>query len=122
MDQNVRVNIMFQADTTLAQQNIKALGQSLRTVANTKIGFNSGPIAQAAKDAQQLQVHLQNALNVNTGKLDSFLVQPKNVLLSAITTDVETSALGDLIYAYIMLFIYDISITSFLLFTLFIIS
>ena len=41
MDQNVRVNIMFQADTTLAQQNIKALGQSLRTVANTKIGFNS---------------------------------------------------------------------------------
>ena len=57
---------------------------------------------------------------INNGKLDSFLVQPKNVLLSAITTDVETSALGDLIYAYIMLFIYDFSITSFLLFTLFI--
>ena len=58
---------------------------------------------------------------INNGKLDSFLVQPKNVLLSAITTDVEASALGDLIYAYIMLFIYDLSITSFLLFTLFII-
>lgn len=58
---------------------------------------------------------------INNGKLDSFLVQPKNVLISAITTDVDVSAIGDLIYAYIMLFIYDISITSFLLFTLFII-
>lgn len=58
---------------------------------------------------------------INNGKLDSFLVQPKNVLLSAITTDVETSALGDIIYAYIMLFIYGFSIVKFLLFTLFII-
>lgn len=58
---------------------------------------------------------------INNGKLDSFLVQPKNVLLSAITTDVETSALGDIIYAYIMLFIYGFSISNFLLFTLFIV-
>lgn len=58
---------------------------------------------------------------INNGKLDSFLVQPKNVLLSVITTDVETSALGDLIYAYIMLFVYGITIKNFLLFTLFII-
>ena len=57
---------------------------------------------------------------INTGKLDSFLVQPKNVWLSAITTDVEASALGDLIYGYIMLFIYGFSIERFLLFTLFI--
>lgn len=56
---------------------------------------------------------------INNGKLDSFLVQPKNVLISAITTDVETSALGDLLYAYIMLFIYGITFKNFLLFTLF---
>ncbi|MDE5587408.1 MAG: ABC-2 family transporter protein, partial [Bacilli bacterium] len=37
------------------------------------------------------------------GKLDSFLVQPKNVLLSVTTSDVSTSAIGDLIYGYIML-------------------
>ena len=57
---------------------------------------------------------------INNGKLDSFLVQPKNVLLSAITTDVEPSALGDLLYAYIMLFIYGFTLEKFLLFTLFI--
>jgi len=56
---------------------------------------------------------------INTGKLDSFLVQPKNVLISAITTDVDTSALGDLIYGYIMLFVFGITPTNFLLFTLF---
>lgn len=58
---------------------------------------------------------------INTGKLDSFLVQPKNVLLSAITTDVETSALGDLLYAYIVFFIYGFTIKGFILYTIFII-
>lgn len=56
---------------------------------------------------------------INEGKLDSFLVQPKNVLLSVITTDVEPSALGDLIYGYIVLFIYGFTIENFFLFTLF---
>ncbi len=58
---------------------------------------------------------------INTGKLDSYLVQPKNVLLSAITTDVEPSAIGDIIYAYIMLFIYGFTIQRFILFTIFIV-
>ena len=56
---------------------------------------------------------------INTGKLDAYLVQPKNVLLSAITTDVEPSALGDILYGYIILFIYGISIKGFLLLTFF---
>lgn len=59
---------------------------------------------------------------INDGKLDSFLVQPKNVLLSAITTDVEPSALGDILYGYIILFLYGFSIKRFLLYTLFGIS
>ena len=54
-----------------------------------------------------------------TGKLDSYLVQPKNVLLSVITADVEVSAIGDLIYGYIMLFVSGITIEKFLLFNLF---
>ena len=66
----------------------------------------------------------KNAFNlseiITNGKLDAFIVQPKNVLLSAITTDVEASALGDLLYGYICLFIYGISIKNFLLYTLFI--
>lgn len=66
----------------------------------------------------------RNAFNlsdiITNGKLDAFIVQPKNVLLSAITTDVEPSALGDMLYAYICLFVYGFSIKRFLLFTLFI--
>lgn len=65
----------------------------------------------------------KNAFNlsetINNGKLDSFLVQPKNVLLSVITTNVAPSAIGDLLYGYIMLFIYSFTIPNFLLFTFF---
>ena len=56
---------------------------------------------------------------INTGKLDSFLVQPKNVLLSAITTDVDTSALGDILYGFIMLFICGTTPLNILLFIIF---
>lgn len=59
---------------------------------------------------------------INKGTLDNYLVQPKNVLISYITSSVQVSCLGDIIYAYIMLFIYGISIKSFLLFTLFCIT
>lgn len=56
---------------------------------------------------------------INNGKLDAYLVQPKNVLISSITSDVEPSAIGDLIYGYIMLFISGFTIPKFILFTLF---
>lgn len=59
---------------------------------------------------------------ITNGKLDSYLVQPKNVLLSAITSDVEVSAIGDLIYGIIMLIISGITISKVLLFILFTIS
>lgn len=58
---------------------------------------------------------------INTGKLDSYLVQPKNVLLQAISADVSPSALGDIIYGYIMLFVYGFTISRFILFTILII-
>ena len=58
---------------------------------------------------------------ITNGKLDSYLVQPKNVLLSAITSDVETSALGDMIYGYIMLIASGFTILKLILFTIFII-
>ena len=59
---------------------------------------------------------------INSGQLDTVLVQPKNVLISIITNSIETSAIGDIIYAYILFFIYGFSIKDFLLFTLFIIT
>lgn len=59
---------------------------------------------------------------INTGKLDAFLIQPKNVLISTITSSVSASAIGDIIYGFIMLFIYGFSIKTFLLYTLFAIT
>ena len=55
------------------------------------------------------------------GKLDTFLVQPKNVLISVISSKSSVSAIGDLIYGYIVFFIYGFSISRFVLFTMFII-
>jgi len=59
---------------------------------------------------------------INSGKLDAYIVQPKNILLSAITSQISVSALGDMIFAFIMYFIYGFSIESFILFLLFIIN
>ena len=59
---------------------------------------------------------------INKGTLDNYLVQPKNVLLSYITSTVQVSCLGDMLYAYIMLFIYGITLKSFILFTFFCIN
>ena len=56
---------------------------------------------------------------ITNGKLDSFLVQPKNVLISAITTEVEVSAIGDILYGYIVLAISGLTVTKFILFSFF---
>ena len=56
---------------------------------------------------------------ITNGKLDSFLVQPKNVLISAVTTEVEVSAIGDILYGYIVLTISGLTVTKFLLFSFF---
>ncbi len=52
------------------------------------------------------------------GKLDAFLVQPKNVLLGVISSGTSPSAIGDLIYGYLVLCILNFSLTGLLLFTL----
>lgn len=58
---------------------------------------------------------------INQGKLDAYLIQPKNVLISLATADISVSALGDIIYAYIMVFIAGFSFYNLFLMTLFII-
>lgn len=51
------------------------------------------------------------------GKLDSFIVQPKSVLVSIITSRSRISAFGDLLYAYLVLLFYGITIKRFIIFT-----
>lgn len=53
---------------------------------------------------------------INSGKLDNYLIQPKNVLISCITSSVEVSALGDMIYGFIMLCVFGLSIKNIVLF------
>lgn len=57
---------------------------------------------------------------IANGKLDAYLVQPKNVLLNS-TMGLSSSAFGDLLYAYILLFFVGTTITNFFLYTLFLI-
>lgn len=53
---------------------------------------------------------------INSGKLDNYLIQPKNVLISCITSSVEISALGDILYGLIMLILYGLSVKNVILF------
>lgn len=54
-----------------------------------------------------------------SGKLDSFLVQPKSVLLSVITSATSTSAIGDFLYGLVILCAFCFSVQRLLLFLLF---
>lgn len=56
---------------------------------------------------------------IMNGKLDAFLVQPKNVLLGVITSGTNPSAIGDIIYGYLIIFIFKFGILNLLLFTVF---
>lgn len=53
------------------------------------------------------------------GKLDAYLVQPKNVLLGIMTSATSTSSIGDLLYGLIILCIFSFSFQNLLLFLLF---
>lgn len=53
------------------------------------------------------------------GKLDSYLVQPKNVLASVMTSSTSVSAIGDFIYGVALACICGLGVGEFLLFLLF---
>lgn len=54
-----------------------------------------------------------------SGRLDSYLVLPKNVLLSVITSDTNTSAIGDLLYGLLVFCIFCFRTDRLFLFLLF---
>jgi len=53
------------------------------------------------------------------GKLDAYLVQPKNVLFSVITSETSSSAIGDLLYGLTLLCVFCFSVKRLMLFLLF---
>ena len=68
---NINVNINFTANTEAPKHNINSLQSLLTQITQTKnIGLDSNALGQAKASAQELQMHLENAVNVNTGKLD----------------------------------------------------
>lgn len=56
---------------------------------------------------------------ITNGKLDSYIVQPKNILLNVITSSTSISALGDIIYGFIVISIIGLNIKEWLLFIYF---
>ncbi len=57
-----------------------------------------------------------------SGKLDAWLVQPKNVLLGVLTSETRISAIGDLLYGVILVCACRPGVGGFFLFLLFIIT
>ena len=85
---NINVNINFKANTEAAKNNINSLQSLLTQITQTKnIGLDSSALGQAKASAQELQMHLENAVNVNTGKLD---LGKFNASLKAAGSDLAT--------------------------------
>ena len=57
-----------------------------------------------------------------SGKLDSYLVQPKNVLLGVMTSSTNISAIGDLLYGLILLAVCGLGVRGFLFSLLFVVT
>ncbi len=81
-------------------------------------------IAASTYGASHVLFHQAYGLSelITNGKLDSFLVQPKNILLGVISSKTSCSAIGDLLYGYIIILLFERNLSSLLLFTLFTIT
>lgn len=56
---------------------------------------------------------------IEDGKLDAYLVQPKNTLLQVATSYSSVSAIGDIVYGLVVVLLASFSIKTFILFILF---
>lgn len=71
MAKQLNVNLKVSADTSTAQQALQKLSQSLSAIQNSSSNaFSNLGLENAKMAAKDLQMHLQNAVNVDTGKLD----------------------------------------------------
>lgn len=70
-DQQRKVSLIFEANTSQAKQSINDLVQSLQKIQSMPRSLiDPTGIKEASKAAMELQGHIQKAVNVDTGKLD----------------------------------------------------
>ena len=86
MAKQLNVNMSFNADTSQAKRQIQELQQTLNKVASQGMNINAAPMREAAQAAKELQMHLNNAVNVNTGQLN---LNAFNASLKASNTSVQ---------------------------------
>lgn len=92
MAKQLNVNMVFDADTNKAKQSINELTQALNKLAygslphNERLLVDPSQFAEAAKQARELTYHLNNAFNVQTGKLD---LSKLNTSLKLAGTDLD---------------------------------
>lgn len=71
MANDIQVNLRFQADISQAVTNLNNLQSSLIAISSTPVGANiSNSLQMAINSAKDLQIHLNNAFNTQTGNID----------------------------------------------------
>lgn len=70
MARQIEVNLLVKSQTEAAEKNIQRLSETLQKIATTNVTVQSGSLDKAVQSAQQLQIHLQNAINTKTNKID----------------------------------------------------
>ena len=73
MAKQLNISMNVQANTAQAKKNLEDLFTSLNKINSMQPGFGmkmSEDMKKASQSAQDLQVHLSKAMNVNTGNLD----------------------------------------------------
>lgn len=72
MDKQINVNMRFNADIAEAQRNINNLNKALEQVRSFSFSGNkiTPDLQSASESAKELQKHLANAFNFNTGNLN----------------------------------------------------
>ena len=73
-DKTITVSLDFIANTSSAEASLRSLQTSLQSIGNmTQLNQGqkmSADILKASEAANTLRISLQNAMNLNTGKLD----------------------------------------------------
>ena len=71
MAKQLNVDLRFNADTSAAKIKLQELQSTLMSISSgSGLNVNQEGIRQAISSAKELQMHLNNAFNANTGKLD----------------------------------------------------
>ena len=95
MAKQLNIDLNIRANAEQAKSQILELQKSLSQVANADIKVNSSQIHTAAEAARELQRHLSNAINVETGKIN---LNAFNASLKTSNTSIQKLS-GDLLSA-----------------------